>query len=92
MLLLPRLGFRSLTPFKTLYCETDTQETNLLCVCTTYSVQQSLFLGLVHRCISISCVYLYSLQASYDLDHALVLAQMHDFRAGILYLYERAGL
>ena len=32
------------------------------------------------------------LQASYDLDHALVLAQMHDFRAGILYLYERAGL
>ena len=33
-----------------------------------------------------------SLQASYDLDHALVLAQMHDFRAGILYLYERTGL
>lgn len=31
-------------------------------------------------------------QASYDLDHALVLAQMHDFKDGILYLYEKAGL
>lgn len=32
------------------------------------------------------------LQASYDLDHALVLAQMHDFKDGILYLYEKALL
>lgn len=31
-------------------------------------------------------------QATYDLDHALVLAQMHDFKDGILYLYEKAGL
>lgn len=31
-------------------------------------------------------------EASYDLDHALVLAQMHDFKDGILYLYEKALL
>jgi len=31
-------------------------------------------------------------EARYDLEHALVLAQMHDFRTGTLYLYERAGL
>ena len=30
--------------------------------------------------------------AKYDLDHALMLAQVHDFRAGILYLYEKAKL
>ena len=30
--------------------------------------------------------------AVYDLDHALVLAQMQDFKAGILYLYEKAQL
>ncbi|XP_062520596.1 vacuolar protein sorting-associated protein 11 homolog [Corticium candelabrum] len=30
--------------------------------------------------------------ADFDIDHALVLAQMHDFRAGVLYLYERARL
>jgi hypothetical protein len=32
------------------------------------------------------------MQAVYDLDHALVLAQMHDFRAGVLFLYQKAGL
>ena len=31
-------------------------------------------------------------QARYDIDHALVLAQMHHFKAGILYLYEKAKL
>ena len=31
-------------------------------------------------------------EASYDLHHALVLAQMHDFRAGTLFLYEKAKL
>ena len=35
---------------------------------------------------------LFSPQASYDLHHALVLAQMHDFRAGTLFLYEKAKL
>jgi hypothetical protein len=30
--------------------------------------------------------------ATYDLDHALILAQMHDFKDGILFLYEKAGL
>ena len=30
--------------------------------------------------------------AKYDIDHALVLAQMHNFKAGILYLYEKAKL
>ena len=28
----------------------------------------------------------------YDLDHALVLCRMHDFRQGALYLLERMGL
>ena len=32
------------------------------------------------------------LQAGYDLYHAMVLAQMHHFKAGILYLYEKAKL
>ena len=31
-------------------------------------------------------------KARYDIDHALVLAQMHHFKAGILYLYEKAKL
>ena len=31
-------------------------------------------------------------QAGYDLDHALVLCQMHSFKAGVLYLYEKAKL
>ena len=31
-------------------------------------------------------------QATYDLDHALVLVQLHNFSAGILYLYEKAEL
>ncbi|XP_031570001.1 vacuolar protein sorting-associated protein 11 homolog [Actinia tenebrosa] len=31
-------------------------------------------------------------EAGYDLDHAMVLAQMHHFKAGILYLYEKAKL
>ncbi|KAK2560039.1 Vacuolar protein sorting-associated protein 11-like protein [Acropora cervicornis] len=33
-----------------------------------------------------------NLEARYDIDHALVLAQMHHFKAGILYLYEKAKL
>ena len=33
-----------------------------------------------------------SRSAKYDIDHALVLAQMHNFKAGILYLYEKANL
>ncbi|XP_065898178.1 vacuolar protein sorting-associated protein 11 homolog [Dysidea avara] len=33
-----------------------------------------------------------SKSAKYDIDHALVLAQMHNFKAGILYLYEKAKL
>jgi len=33
-----------------------------------------------------------SKNAKYDIDHALVLAQMHNFKAGILYLYEKAKL
>ena len=31
-------------------------------------------------------------EAAYDAEHALVLCQMHGFRAGTLYLYERLGL
>ena len=31
-------------------------------------------------------------QAQYDVDHALMLARTCDFRAGILYMYERTGL
>ena len=31
-------------------------------------------------------------KARYDIDHALVLAQIHHFKAGILYLYEKAKL
>ncbi len=31
-------------------------------------------------------------KAPYDMDHALILCQMHDFREGILYLYEKAHL
>jgi len=31
-------------------------------------------------------------QANYDLDQALVLCQMNNFREGILYLYEKARL
>ena len=27
-------------------------------------------------------------QANYDVHHALVLAEMHDFQAAVLYLYE----
>ena len=30
--------------------------------------------------------------ATYDLDHALVLVQLHNFSAGILYLYEKSEL
>ena len=40
-------------------------------------------------------VFLFALifsKARYDIDHALVLAQMHHFKAGILYLYEKAKL
>ena len=29
-------------------------------------------------------------ESKYDLDHAMVLAQMHNFKRGILYLYEKA--
>ncbi|XP_066929796.1 vacuolar protein sorting-associated protein 11 homolog [Clytia hemisphaerica] len=29
-------------------------------------------------------------QAKYDLDHAMVLSQMHNFKRGILFLYEKA--
>jgi hypothetical protein len=32
------------------------------------------------------------MQAKYDQDHAMVLAQMHDFRAGIIFLYEKAKM
>jgi len=31
-------------------------------------------------------------ESKYDLDHALVLAQMHNFKKGILFLYEKAKL
>ena len=31
-------------------------------------------------------------KAPYDMDHALILCQMHDFREGILYLYEKTHL
>lgn len=31
-------------------------------------------------------------EAKYDIEHALVLAKMHDFREGILYLYEKTNL
>eukprot|EP00795_Rhopilema_esculentum_P008547 gene8547-14548_t len=31
-------------------------------------------------------------ESKYDLDHALVLAQMHNFKRGILFLYEKAKL
>ncbi len=31
-------------------------------------------------------------QACYDLDQALVMCQMNNFKAGILYLYEKARL
>ena len=31
-------------------------------------------------------------KAPYDMDHALILCQMHDFREGILYMYEKAHL
>lgn len=33
-----------------------------------------------------------NVEARYDIDHALVLAQIHHFKAGILYLYEKAKL
>ncbi len=36
-------------------------------------------------------VFLFS-QAGYDLDQALVMCQMNNFKAGILYLYEKAKL
>jgi len=29
-------------------------------------------------------------EAKYDLDHAMVLSQMHNFKRGILFLYEKA--
>ncbi len=32
------------------------------------------------------------MQAKFDEDHALVLVQVHNFRAGILYLYEKLKL
>ena len=44
------------------------------------------------RITVLNCGYLISFQARYDIDHALVLAQMHHFKAGILYLYEKAKL
>ena len=31
-------------------------------------------------------------QAKYDIDHALILCQMNNFKVGILYLYEKAHL
>ena len=31
-------------------------------------------------------------RASYDLDHALILSQMHGFTRGTIYLYEKKGL
>ena len=31
-------------------------------------------------------------KAPYDMDHALILCQMHEFREGILYLYEKTHL
>ena len=34
----------------------------------------------------------FPIQAGYDIDQALVLCQMHNFTAGILYLYEKAEL
>ena len=32
------------------------------------------------------------MQAGYDLDQALILCQMNNFKAGILFLYEKAKL
>ena len=37
-------------------------------------------------------ILLLLLQAKYDLDQALVLCQMNDYKPGILYLYEKAQL
>ena len=31
-------------------------------------------------------------QAKYDIDHALILCQMNNFKVGILFLYEKAHL
>ena len=45
-----------------------------------------------HYRIVIRDTMLICFQARYDIDHALVLAQMHHFKAGILYLYEKAKL
>jgi len=36
--------------------------------------------------------FYFVLKAKYDLDQALVLCQMNNFKAGILYLYEKAHL
>ena len=35
---------------------------------------------------------IFYLQAGYDLDQVLVLCQMYNFKAGILFLYEKAKL
>ncbi|XP_033108411.1 vacuolar protein sorting-associated protein 11 homolog isoform X2 [Anneissia japonica] len=35
---------------------------------------------------------MHNVNAGYDIDQALVLCQMHDFKKGILYLYEKAKL
>ena len=46
-----------------------------------------------HRCVFVLLLSaLCLLQAKYDLDQAMVLCQMNDFKAGILYLYEKAHL
>ncbi len=37
-------------------------------------------------------MFVVSLQGGYDLDQALVMCQMNNFKAGILYLYEKAKL
>lgn len=35
---------------------------------------------------------LVSMKSKYDVDHALVLCQTHDFKVGVLYLYEKMQL
>lgn len=58
------------------------QEILFMRVCRCFSFVFS-FLSFTHR---------FFLQAQFDEDHALVLCQMHDFKAGILVVYEHLKL
>ncbi|XP_022806826.1 vacuolar protein sorting-associated protein 11 homolog [Stylophora pistillata] len=69
-------------------------------VVTVYDIQNKFiaFTGTFQGVIDVICewgslfVITMENKARYDIDHALVLAQMHHFKAGILYLYEKAKL